>query len=86
MQQHVEPEPAPKAMDILSIGYEPNYWHSWPSRAVPIQSCSLVANLMGIKPYCVTGYEMGYDSKSSISGCYAKDRVNILSPIAVSAC
>ena len=85
MQQHVKPEPAPKPMDIHFVGYEPNYWHSWPSRSVPIQSCSLVANLMGMKPYHLTGYETGYDSESSYSGYDVNDRVGFNGSIAVGA-
>ena len=70
----------------LDTWYEPNYWHSWPSRSVPIQSCSLVANLMGMKPYHLTGYETGYDSESSYSGYDVNDRVGFNGPIAVGAC
>ena len=65
MQNHVKPEPTPKTMNIHVVKYEPNYWHAWPSRTVPIHSCSLVANLMGMRPYQLTGYETGYDSEVS---------------------
>ena len=86
MQHHVKPEPAPKATDIHFVGYEPNYWHSWPPRTVPIQSCSLVANLMGMKPYRLTGYETGYDSELSDYESNAISFGDASRPIAVGAC
>ena len=57
-----------------------------PSCSVPIQSCSLVANLMGMKPYRLTGYETGYDSESSGSEFHADYYDDIPRPIAVGAC